>query len=134
MPHDNEPCVGYYIKVDGHRILYATDFLHLPVSFRDYRLTDMLVECDYQKEYLDKNSPKYEHQIKGHCSLDTLIEKVIKENMTDSLRNIILCHYSKDSCDIEECVAEVQKVAKNANVSVAEKGKMIELRESRCPF
>lgn len=127
VPHDNEPCAGYYIKVEGHRILYATDFEYLPMSFKSVKLTDMLVECNHQKELVSKEEAKYAHQIRGHCSLDTLIEKVIKENMTDSLKNIILCHYSKDSCDIEECVVEVQKVAENENVSVAKAGEIVEL-------
>ena len=70
----------------------------------------MIVECNYQKEYLNKESPKYDHQIKGHCSLDTLIEKVIKENMTIDLRTVILCHLSGDSANPEECLEEVQNV------------------------
>lgn len=110
VPHDGVPCYGFYITVDGHRILYATDYLHLPVSFRTKRLTNMIVECNYQKEYLNKESPKYDHQLKGHCSLDTLIEKVIKENVTSDLRTVILCHLSGDSANPEECLAEVQKV------------------------
>ena len=110
VPHDGVPCYGFYITVDGHRILYATDYLHLPVSFRTKRLTNMIVECNYQKEYLNKESPKYDHQIKGHCSLETLIEKVIKENMTSDLRTIVLCHLSSDSADPYECLAEVQKI------------------------
>jgi Metal-dependent hydrolases of the beta-lactamase superfamily I len=109
VPHDGVPCYGFYITVDGHRILYATDYLHLPVSFRKKRLTNMIVECNYQKEYLDKESPKYDHQLKGHCSLDTLIEKVIKESVTSDLRTIVLCHLSSDSADPLECLAEVQK-------------------------
>lgn len=127
VPHDNEPCVGYYIEVAGHRILYAMDFEYLPMSFKNMRITDMLVECNHQKELVDRNEAKYSHQIRGHCSLETLIDKVIKENMTNALRNIILCHYSGDSCDIEECVAEVRKVAGNANVSVARAGEICNL-------
>ncbi len=111
VPHDGVPCYGFYITVDGHRILYATDYLHLPASFRTKRLTDMIVECNYQKEYLNKESPKYDHQIKGHCSLGTLIEKVIKENVTSDLRTIVLCHLSGDSANPDECLSEVQKVA-----------------------
>lgn len=133
VPHDGVPCYGFYITVDGHRILYATDYLHLPVSFRTKRLTDMIVECNYQKEYLNKESPKYDHQIKGHCSLDTLIEKVIKENMTNALRTVILCHLSGDSCNSEECLTEVQKVVGGyVNVVVARKGLEVEL--SKYPF
>ena len=110
MPHDGVPCYGFYITIAGHRILYATDYLHLPPSFKTMRVTVMIVECNYQKEYLNKESPKYDHQLKGHCSLDALIEKVIKENMTSDLRTVILCHLSGDSCNAEECLSEVQKV------------------------
>ncbi len=133
VPHDGVPCYGFYITVDGHRILYATDYLHLPVSFRTKRLTNMIVECNYQKEYLNKESPKYDHQLKGHCSLDTLIEKVIKENMTSDLRTIVLCHLSGDSADPYECLSEVQKVVGDGVKCVcAAAGEAVEL--SLYPF
>lgn len=133
VPHDNEPCCAFYITVDGHRILYATDFLCIPPSFRKMRLTDMFVECNYQNEYLNKNSEKYYHQIKGHCSLDTLIEKVIKENMTSDLRTVVLCHLSSNSSDPDKMLTEVQNVAgTGVNVVVAEAGKEVEL--SLYPF
>lgn len=110
VPHDGVPCYGSYITVDGHRILYATDFEYLPCSFKNVRLTDMIVECNHQTELVDKGQAKYAHQIKGHCSLDTLIEKVIKENIASDLRSIILCHLSGDSANPEECLTEVQNV------------------------
>lgn len=133
VPHDGVPCYGFYITVDGHRILYATDYLHLPASFRTKRLTNMIVECNYQKEYLNKESPKYDHQLKGHCSLDTLIEKVIKENMTSDLRTIVLCHLSGDSADPLECLAEVQKVVgEGVKCVCAAAGETVEL--SLYPF
>lgn len=133
VPHDGVPCYGFYITVAGHRILYATDFEYLPCSFKNVRLTDMIVECNHQKELVDKGQAKYPHQIKGHCSLDTLIEKVIKENMTSDLRTVILCHMSGDSCNAEECLVEVQKVVgEGVNVVVARKGLEVEL--SKYPF
>lgn len=133
VPHDGTPCYGFYITVDGHRILYATDFEYLPCSFKNVRLTDMIVECNHQKELVDKGQAKYTHQIKGHCSLDTLIEKVIKENMTSDLRTIVLCHMSQDSADPEECLSEVQKiVGEGVNVVVARKDLEVEL--SKYPF
>lgn len=133
VPHDGVPCYGFYITVDGHRILYATDYLHLPVSFRTKRLTNMIVECNYQKEYLNKESPKYDHQIKGHCSLDTLIEKVIKENVTSDLRTIVLCHLSGDSANPDECLSEVQKVVgEGVKCVCAAAGESVEL--SLYPF
>lgn len=135
VPHDGVPCYGFYIMVDGHRILYATDFEYLPYSFKNVRLTDMIVECNHQTELVDKGQAKYTHQIKGHCSLDTLIEKVIKENMTSDLRTVILCHLSQDSACPEECLAEVQNVVgEDVSVVVARKDLEVDLKESRCPF
>lgn len=135
VPHDGVPCYGFYITVDGHRILYATDFEYLPCSFKNVRLADMIVECNHQTELVDKGQAKYPHQIKGHCSLDTLIGKVIKENMTSDLRAVILCHLSGDSANPEECLSEVQKVVgEGVNVFVAHKGLEVELKESGCPF
>lgn len=133
VPHDGVPCYGFYITVDGHRILYATDFEYLPCSFKNVRLTDMIVECNHQTELVDKGQAKYSHQIKGHCSLDTLIEKVIKENMTSDLRTVILCHLSCDSADPLECLSEVQNVVgEGVKCVVATAGETVEL--SLYPF
>lgn len=133
VPHDEVPCYGFYITVDGHRILYATDFEYLPCSFKNVRLTDMIVECNHQTELIDKGQAKYQHQIKGHCSLDTLIEKVIKENMTSNLRTVILCHLSGDSANPEECLSEVQKVVgEGVKCVCAAAGETVEL--SLYPF
>ena len=135
VPHDGEPCVGYYIKIDGQKILYATDFEYLPVSFKKTRLNHMLIECNHMKELVDKDACKYEHQIRGHCSLDTLIEKVIKENMTDDLRTVLLLHMSSDSCEPQECVSQVQAiVGSDVTVEYARKGFGIELKRDSCPF
>lgn len=133
VPHDGVPCYGFYITVDGHRILYATDFEYLPCSFKNVCLTDMIVECNHQTELVDKGQAKYTHQIKGHCSLDTLIEKVIKENMTSDLRTVILCHLSGDSANPDECLSEVQKVVgEGVKCLCAAAGETVEL--SLYPF
>lgn len=133
VPHDGVPCYGFYITVAGHRILYATDFEYLPVSFKNVRLTDMIVECNHNKDLVDRNEAKYAHQIRGHCSLETLIEKVIKENMTSDLRTVILCHMSDSSCDVDKSIEEIRKVF-NSGVKcvVAAAGETVEL--SQYPF
>lgn len=133
VPHDGVPCYGFYITVAGHRILYATDFEYLPCSFQNVRLTDMLVECNHNRDLTNRNEVKFQHQIRGHCSCETLIEKVIKENMTSDLRTVILCHLSQDSADPDECLTEVQKVVgEGVNVVVARKDLQVEL--SKYPF
>lgn len=133
VPHDGVPCYGFYITVAGHRILYATDFEYLPCSFKNVRLTDMIVECNHNKELVDRNEAKYPHQIRGHCSCETLIDKVIKENMTSDLRTVILCHLSQENADPDKMLAEVQKVAgTGVKFVVAEAGETVEL--SQYPF
>lgn len=133
VPHDGTPNYGFYITVGGHRILYTTDFEYLPCSFKNVRLTDMIVECNHNKELVDRNEVKYSHQIRGHCSLDTLIEKVIKENITSDLRTIVLCHLSSDSSDPDKMLSEVQNVCgEGVNVVVARKDLEVEL--SLYPF
>jgi len=133
VPHDGVPCYGFYITVAGHRILYATDFEYLPCSFKNVRLTDMIVECNHNRDLTDRNEVKFQHQIRGHCSCETLIEKVIKENMTSDLRTVILCHLSQENADADKMIAEVKKVA-GAGVKCvcAAAGETVEL--SQYPF
>lgn len=133
VPHDGIPCYGFYITVAGHRILYATDFEYLPPSFKNVRLTDMLVECNHNKDLVNRDEAKYAHQIRGHCSLETLIDKVIKENMTSDLRTVILCHLSQENADPDKMLAEVQNVAgEGVECVCAASGETVEL--SQYPF
>ena len=134
LPHNGTPNYGYYIKVDGQRILYLTDFEYCPYVFAKQKINHILIECNYQQELVDRDLPNYEHKIRGHCSLDTCRE-FIKVNATDSLQTVILCHLGQGTTEPEECVAEIQKIVPGANVCVAEKGLEIELRnKNECPF
>ena len=134
LPHNGTPNYGYYIKVDGQRILYLTDFEYCPYVFAKQKINHILIECNYQQELVDRDLPNYEHKIRGHCSLDTC-KDFIKVNATDSLQTVILCHLGQETTEPEECVAEIQKVANKANVFVAERGVEILLRnKNECPF
>lgn len=133
VPHDNEPCVGYLIECPNHdRLLYATDCEYIRYSFKKMNLNHILIECNYQQELVDRDLPQYVHKIRGHCSLSTCKE-FIKVNATDSLQTVILCHLGQETTEPEECVAEIQSVAK-CKIYVAEKGMNIELCDSNCPF
>lgn len=133
LPHNGTPNYGYYIKADGQKILYLTDFEYCQFNFKALEVNHILIECNYQQDLVSRDLPNFEHKIRGHCSLDTC-KNFIAANKTNALRTVILCHLGAETTIDEECVAEVEKVAGNANVSVARKGKTIELRESRCPF
>lgn len=133
VPHDNEPCVGYFIKVDGQKILYATDFEYIPVSFKKIGLNHLIIECNYQKELVDTEAENRVHVLRGHAELQTTLG-IVEDNNSDSLRTVLICHLSNNNSNPEEIVAEVQKVAKNAYVDFARKGLEIELKRDICPF
>lgn len=134
LPHNGTPNYGYYIKIDGQRILYLTDFEYCPYVFVKQKINHFLIECNYQQELVDRDLPNYEHKIRGHCSLDTCKE-FIKVNATDSLQTVLLCHLGVETTEPKECVAEVQKIVPSANVEVARAGLVVSLRNmDECPF
>lgn len=133
VPHDNEPCVGYFIKVDGQKILYATDFEYIPVSFKKIGLNHLIIECNYQKELVDTEAENRAHVLRGHAELQTTLG-IVEDNNSDSLRTVLICHLSNNNSNPEEMVSKVQKVAKNACVDFARKGLEIELKRDSCPF
>ena len=134
LPHNGTSNRGFLIEVDGQKILYMTDFEYCHYVFTKQKINHILIECNYQQELVDRDLPNYEHKIRGHCSLDTCKE-FIKVNATDSLQTVILCHLGQETTEQEECVAEIQKVANNANVFVADRGLEVELmKKGECPF
>lgn len=133
VPHDNEPCCGFLIECpNGEKLLYATDFEYIKYSFKKMKIKHLLVECNYQKEYVNNSAENRSHVLRGHAELQTTIG-IVKDN-ADSLKNVILCHLSNANANPKECVAEVQKVARNAKVDYARKGFEIELKDNNCPF
>lgn len=128
LPHSGTENYGFYIKVDGQKILYLTDFEYCQFNFKTLEVNHIICECNYQQDLVSRDLPNFEHKIRGHCSLDTC-KNFIAANKTNALRTVILCHMGADTAIAEECVAEVQKVAGNANVSVAKAGEKYSLEE-----
>ena len=112
VPHDGEPCVGFYITVGDRRFLYATDFEYIPVHFKTQKLTDLIIECNHCDDLLSSDEKKYSHSVLGHASLE-VTKGIVEANKTDSLTNVILCHLSEDWSDEKRMVEEVQGVAGN---------------------
>ena len=128
VPHDNTDCLGFYIKVDGQKMLYMTDFEYVPFSFRTIGIQHLLIECNYQNKYVDKLAINRKHVLRGHAELETTIG-IIRDNI-DSLRNVILCHLSENNSDPYECVAGVQKAVGNGvHVDWARKGLEVDLEK-----
>lgn len=124
VPHD-VTCYGYLITVDGHRIVYMTDFGYCRYTFKSWNIDTWLIACNHT-ELPDVNAVKYEHVVRGHSSLQT-VKDILAVNKSDSMRNVILVHASEDA-DTERMLTEIQEtVGDSVNVVVAEKGQVIDL-------
>lgn len=134
LPHNGTINYGFYItnrKTDD-KTLYLTDFEYCKYNFKSLQVNHILIECNYQKELVERDLPNYEHKIRGHCSLETC-KNFIAANKTNALRTVILCHMGAETTVAEECLAEVQNVAgTGVKCVVATAGEKIEL--SQHPF
>lgn len=133
VPHNDTHCYAYLIEheEDMGKLLFATDFEYLPWTFRQHRLNHLLIECNHMDE-VGNTDANYEHVVRGHSSLSTVLD-VVRKNQTPSLRNIILCHLSHSNADPIQMVDEVGKVAgSRIKVFCAEAGLQVELKKE--PF
>lgn len=133
LPHNRTENRGFFIRtLENERILYLTDFEYCRYRFTEQKVNHILIECNYQKELVERDLPNYEHKIRGHCSLETC-KSFIAANKTSDLRTVILCHMGAETTIAEECLSEVQKVVgEGVNVVVAMKDLEFEL--SLYPF
>ena len=127
VPHDDTDCCGFLIECpNGEKLLYATDFEYIKYSFKKMRVQHLLIECNYQKEYVNEEAENKLHILRGHAELRTSLN-IIRDN-SDSLKTVILCHLSQNNADPTECVAEVQKIVNpTVYVDYARKNFEIEL-------
>lgn len=133
---NGEPCPIYGFLIthkEMGRMLYITDCEVIKWKFKD--INHILLGVNYDKDLVDKdNDPKTRHVFRGHLSIDTACD-FVKANYSDILQNVIMCHLSSENADSDSFIEKMKKVAKNANVDVAEAGKSWDLKNpSECPF
>lgn len=132
LSHNGTPNFGFYINVDGQKILYLTDYEYCRFNFKSLQVSHIICECNYQQELVSRDLANYEHKIRGHSSLN-YCKRFISDNKTPALRTVILCHMGAETTIAEECLAEVQKVAgTGVKCLVATAGLEVEL--SQYPF
>lgn len=137
MPLDvKHDCAEPYCFLIDHEesgtILFATDTYYLPYKFDN--LSHILIECNYSKEILDRNSqsgkvPRSVRNriIESHMSLDTCKEALIANDLKQ-VKEIILIHLSDSNSNEEEFVKEIKSVT-GKRVFAAKKGFEIELNK-----
>ena len=132
VPHNGTRNCGFLIYTDNQKFLYMTDYEYCPYSFNRTQINHMLIECNYINDMLNRDIPNFEHKVRGHAELET-VKKFVETNNSDALQNAILCHLGLDSTDKDRIIAEIRKIAPQANVDVAEPGKSWILRKGDEP-
>ena len=123
VPHNETPCFAFFIKINDRRIVYATDLEYCPFSMAKQNLTDIIIECNYQDKYLNKDAENLNHKVIGHCELQTT-KAFVAHNVTPSLQNVILTHLGVETCNGNECVDEIKTVVPDSvNIDYAQAGK-----------
>lgn len=128
------PCYGFLIThPEMGRMLYITDTNLIKWKFKG--INHILLGTNYDKDLVNvDNQSKANHVFRGHLSIDTACE-FVKANISNDLQNVIMCHLSSENADKDLFIEKMKKVAKNANVDVAEPNKEWVLRNpNECPF
>ena len=128
------PCYGFLIThPEMGRMLYVTDTNLIKWKFKG--INHILLGTNYDKDLVNvDNQSKANHVFRGHLSIDTACE-FVKSNNSNDLQNVIMCHLSSENADSDSFIEKMKKVAKNANVDVAEPNKEWVLSNpNECPF
>ena len=128
------PCYGFLIThPEMGKMLYITDTELIKWRFKG--INHILLGTNYDKDLVNvDNQSKANHVFRGHLSIDTACD-FVKANYSDSLQNVIMCHLSSENSDRVSFIEKMKKVAKNANVDVAEPNKEWVLSNpNECPF
>lgn len=134
VPHDTEiECYGYLIKHEEMgQLLFMTDLEYCKYNFSKLNIEHIMVEANYDMQFVDRDEPNYEHRLRGHMSLDTAL-KFISTNDNPTLRNVVLIHLSDKSGDPALFKQKTEETVRcGANVYIAEKG--LEVDMNLCPF
>lgn len=125
LPHNGTDNYGFIIQADDKTILYLTDFEYCPYTFKSYKPDYIIVECNYQKEYVSRDLANYEHKIAGHCELQTTKDFIVA-NKTENLKNVVIVHTALGTCNRDEIKADIQALS-NCIVDVAQANMEINL-------
>ena len=110
--------------------MYATDTEYVRWRFKD--VNQIMVEANYDMQFVNREEPNYEHRLRGHMSLPTALD-FISTNDNPALRNVVLIHLSDKSGDPALFKQKTEETVKyGANVYIAEKG--LEVDMNLCPF
>lgn len=130
VPHDGTDNVGYCIEIDGKVFSFLTDLGEITPTAAKYILKAnyLILEANYDDEMLKMGPyPQYlKERIAGRTGHMSNMETAdfLAENITEHLKNIWLCHLSKDNNHPELAYKTVEWKLKEKGVLV---GKDVQL-------
>lgn len=127
-------CLCYIVEhEDMGKLLFATDTYKIPYKIKG--LTHMMIECNYSDSVLSIREEKglcppslRDRLMLSHMELGTTI-KVIKQNLCDTLQDVILLHLSNDNADGDMMCRECE-MASGVSCYVAQPDKEFELNKT----
>lgn len=127
LPHDGTPCIGFFIRhTSGFKMLYITDYEFVKWNFSKLKVNSILLEANWMKEFVQKDTPYANHKILGHASLD-VCKGFIEANKSEELQSVIICHTS-NAIDVNQAISEINGiVGDSVSIECAKKGLVIEL-------
>ena len=105
-------------------LIYASDTEYIRYRFKG--ANHILVECNYDKKFIQDDAVNRTHVLEGHMELQTTKEFVRINNNPD-LRNVVLLHLSANNSNPGEFKEEMEKIV-DCPVWIAEKGLEVDLR------
>lgn len=125
------PCYGFYIEhPEIGKMIYASDTEYIKYRFKN--LNHILVECNYDKNFIQADAVNRSHVLEGHMELKTALD-FISTNDNPALRNVVLIHLSDKNADSAQFLQKTKEIIKyGADYFIASKG--LEINLNLLPF
>lgn len=130
LPHGDISSHGFYIRHEEiGQLLFLTDFEYSKYDFSKLNVEHILIECNYDLQYIDVDTPNFKHKVQGHCSLDTC-KQFVRHNNSPHLRTVCLIHSNPMTLDETDAIRQIKGIVDaDVNVVIAEPGLEIKLNK-----
>ena len=136
VPHDANECVGYLVAYKQHKLVLATDVGHINEKVGEYiRIANhLVVEANYDREMLFNG--KYPSFLKERISnwnghlCNSEIAEFLAANFDLHLKNIWLCHLSKDNNHPELAYKTVEVAMQQYGIRIGKDVNMVALKRT----
>lgn len=107
---------GFLIKADNEVLLFATDTKYIKWDFSRYRFDYIMIEANYNEEYMTKDDTKTSRSIMSHLAFKNVAETINSMDLTN-LKELYIMHLSDINANEIKIGNELAKIiGKGVNV------------------